>query len=666
VPGNRFAEAIAQAVEHQRAGRLQEARTTLRQVLACDPRHPEAWHLFGLLAYQRGELGAAVSRIRRAIALKPHEALFHQNLGAVWSALQKPDSARRAWQKALRLGCADAETLLLLGQLLEQRREPEPALAVFRRAARLHPDNAEAQARFGHAFARAGRLPQALAPLRRAVRLQPSLASAHASLGEALERLGHLSEAIESYQRAVECRPDYTPALARLTASYFHRGLLRQSIGCGRRLVDHAADSGAHSSLLGVLNHDPSLSPEELFEEHRAWAARWAKPLPATSWAHRNRRDPERRLRLGYVSAHLCQCIDVWFVESFLPFHDLRGFQVICYADVAQPDAVTRRLEGQMPLWRNIASLDDEQAARQIRRDRIDVLIDLDGHWSHRLPVFARRPAPVQALYMSYPNTSGLDTMDYRLTDERCDPPGWTEALHTEELVRLPRVFCCFKPLKRSPPVGPLPAGSRRPVTFGAFHRPAKVNDRVVRAWAEILHRTPGSRLLMHHSFGNRRARGGAPVDAGLRSRYQEMFQAHGIGPERLKLVGGLPPAEHFALYNRVDLALDTFPFTGTTTTCVALWMGVPVVTLAGRTSVSRVSASQLASLGLEDWIAESVEKYVELAVAKATDRPRLAQLRAELRGRMRRSSLTDGAGMARTLEETYRWMWRRWCASPR
>jgi predicted O-linked N-acetylglucosamine transferase (SPINDLY family) len=351
-----------------------------------------------------------------------------------------------------------------------------------------------------------------------------------------------------------------------------------------------------------------------------------------------------RRLRLGYLSPDFNHHAVAYFIEPVLAAHDRTRVEVFCYASVAVPDRFTDRLRGLAEHWRDIARLDDDAAAALIRADNLDLLIDLAGHSArHRLLVLARRPAPVQATWIGYPNTTGLDAIDYRITDAVSDPVGQTEAWHSEKLVRLPANFSCYRPDDDAPAVNNLPAAAAGAVTFGCFNQFAKVTPEVIALWARLLAKLPGSRLLL-------KSRGLG--DPGVAARVQAAFAAAGVGPARLILNGDeLSVADHLGLYHKVDIALDPFPYNGTTTTCEALWMGVPVVTLAGSTHVSRVGASLLTHAGLAGWIAATPDDYVARAVAAVRDLPALAALRRGLREQVRTSPLCDAVRFTRGFE---------------
>ena len=329
---------------------------------------------------------------------------------------------------------------------------------------------------------------------------------------------------------------------------------------------------------------------------------------------------------------------------------------MFCYANLPRPDPVTARLQRLVPHWRDIYKAPDAQVADRIRQDGIDILVDLAGHTAHnRLLLFARKPAPVQATWLGYPDTTGLKAMDHRLTDAHADPPGTTEHLHTEQLIRLPDCAWCFRPSEHAPPVSEPPMPRAGHITFGCFNALPKINAPLLRLWSEILLGVPGSRLLLKNA---------AVRDPSVQQRMRTVLEEAGVAPGRIELAGHIPePAGHLASYGRVDIALDTFPYHGTTTTCEALWMGVPVVTLAGKTHASRVGVSLLANVGLPDLVARDPGEYVRIAAALGTDAHRLAEFRASLRERMAASPLMDATRFARNVEQAYREMWRAWCA---
>jgi predicted O-linked N-acetylglucosamine transferase (SPINDLY family) len=432
-------------------------------------------------------------------------------------------------------------------------------------------------------------------------------------------------------------------------------GLMAEAAGHYRDALAIKPEAETHTNLIFLLNYLPETKPEGHFAEHRRWSEWFEKPLRSTQRPHSNNHDPGRRLRIGYVSPDLRDHPVTSFIEPILKYHRREHVEVYGYANVKMPDAVTQRLRGCTSGWRDIYGLHPDKAVELIRQDGIDILVDLAGHTTdHSLLVFARKPAPVQVTWIGYPNTTGLDAMDYRITDVMSDPPGRTEQWHSEQLVRMPEAFSCYCAPVESPAIGPLPVLANGYVTFGSFNNFRKLSGPAIELWARVMREVPTAKLLIKsQGLGN-------PKTA---QRLRDQFERAGAGPERIELLGaGLSKEQHMELYHRVDLCLDPFPYNGTTTTCDALWMGVPVVTLAGRTHVARVGVSLVTHLGHPGWAVESADAYVAKCRELASDLPSLAALRRGLREKMRRSPLCDAPRFVAHLESAYREMWKLWC----
>ncbi|MCD6305110.1 MAG: hypothetical protein J7M32_02335, partial [Deltaproteobacteria bacterium] len=407
----------------------------------------------------------------------------------------------------------------------------------------------------------------------------------------------------------------------------------------------------AHSNLLFAMQCDPDVGDMEIFRESVNWWRRHGAGHAREAGRGKDQ-DPGRRLRVGYVSPDFREHSVSRFFLPLIENHDRKAVEVFCYGDVKRPDRMTARIRELADHWRSIVGLGDDAVARQIREDRIDILVDLAGHTGgNRLLVFARRPAPVQVTWLGYPGTTGLGVMDYRLTDHVADPEGDADRWHTERLVRLSEGFLCYAPPEEAGEVCSLPALKEGRVTFGSFNNFSKMNEQVAAVWSRILLSVPGS-LLMLKSKSLR--------DAGVRGRCLEMFLRNGISEDRIVFEGyARTVKDHLLLYNRVDMGLDPFPYNGTTTTCEALWMGVPVVTLKGGRHAARVGASILTQVGLSDLIADTKEAYIRKAVELARDPGRLKALRAGMRDRLRKSTLLNGPGFAAAMEAAYQGMWR-------
>ena len=463
---------------------------------------------------------------------------------------------------------------------------------------------------------------------------------------------GRLSEAIRYQQQAVEMSPD-SPELWTTLAEYIIRtGRRQEGIDLLRKAVEAKPDKVNHSKYLWHLHQAPRLDRQGLFEEHKRWAGIHA-PTDLAKTSHDNSRDPDRRLNVGYVSPDFCGHSVSYFFEPILDAHDRQTVQVYGYGNIPCPDQVTEHLKGKFDHYRNICGLDDDIVARMIEQDSIDILIDLAGHTSgNRLGVFARKPAPIQVTYLGFPDTTGMEQIDYRLTDELADLPE-AQQFHTEKLVFLPSGFLCYKPPGFAPPVAPLPAVERGYFSFGSFNNNCKIQPDMIRLWAQILRSKEKSRLLLKFGGGD---------DEAVRDHYLDQFRSFGIAADRVKICGRKATIEHLKMYGRVDIALDTYPYNGTTTTCEAMWMGVPTLSLVGKSHSSRVGLSLLNRVGLGDFAASTPEEYAGKAVAFSGELENLSKIRTFLRSMMFNSPLCDKKGFTQSLEAAYRKMWHKWC----
>jgi predicted O-linked N-acetylglucosamine transferase (SPINDLY family) len=430
------------------------------------------------------------------------------------------------------------------------------------------------------------------------------------------------------------------------------QGNADEAFACYRRALElNPYDAGTHSNLVYLLNFRPGCDAQAIYEEHRLWNQRHAGPFAKSIQSHSNDRSPDRRLRVGYVSADFRSHPVGRFLLPLLETHDHSDFEIFCYASQYVSDRITQRCRASADVWRNVFGLSDEQLTNVIRQDRIDILVDLTMHMANnRLLVFARKPAPVQVTYLAYCGTTGLRTMDYRLTDPYLDAQGQTQGFYSEQSVWLPETYWCYLPVDDTPPVSGLPALLAGHVTFGCLNNFCKVTAPTLAAWIALLQAAPGTRLVLHAQTG------------GHRDRVRDCFAQHHVSPERVTFVRQLPTADYFRLYEQIDVALDPFPYGGGTTTCDALWMGVPVVSLAGQTAMGRGGLSILSNVGLNELVAYDSEQYARIAVDLASDLQRLSALRATLRERMQHSPLMDAPRFARNVESAYRMMWRHCC----
>ncbi len=495
----------------------------------------------------------------------------------------------------------------------------------------------------------------------------PDYFPALVNLGNIVKDEGKYQEALDLYERALSVvkdnissknNADLAPIHNNLANLYKDRGQISPAIEHFRLAVEFDPSLiMAQSNLVFALNYSNDYQPEQIYQEHLNWYESVALPFTKEIKPHHNDLKPHRRLKIGYVSKDFgCHPVS-YFFGSILARHNRSEFEMICYSNNPNTDDLTRLLQQLADGWRQIDTLNDQEVAELIRQDQIDILIDLSGHTAgNRILVFARKPAPIQVTYLAYPNTTGLSTMDYRLTDAWADPLGTTEHLHTEELIRLPHGFLCYQPPSNTPPVSELPLLQKGYVTFGCFNNLAKVNLELVGYWCQILDSLPTAKMIIKSK---------PLADERTRDYLRGLFEQHGINPSRLEFYGNINPYnEHLALYHHIDIALDTFPYHGTTTTCEALWMGIPVITLGGKSHVSRVGVSLLSSVGLQDLIADSPSDYIHKAISLAQNISQLQQLRSNLRGMMQSSTLTNGSLFTKSFENALRTMWQNYCSS--
>jgi protein O-GlcNAc transferase len=566
------------------------------------------------------------------------------------------DQAERLCREALRLDPNCPPVLSCLSEVNLRTGRIGIALALISRAVALDPGSPWYHAAQSATLRLGGRAVEAEAAIRRALDIAPEQPGFWASLGMALHDQGRLTEAHESLLKGIELEPSQSREMqAALGLVHSSAGRPMDALACFRRAVEISPDDACTDASVLFLNHySRDMTPEQLLSEARGWAARHTSQLTSPTSEHSNVRDPDRRLRIGYVSGDFRQHPVGSMLKAVLASHDRASTEVYCYSNHWKHDLVTEALRSHVDHWRSIVHMTDECAADLIRADAIDVLIDLSGHTAQsRTLMLARKPAPVQALWLGYFDTTGLPAVDYIIGDRFVCPPG-DEGLYVERVARLPHSWFCYSPSEEGPDISPLPALSNGYVTFGCLNNLSKVNEDVIDLWAKILRAIPDARLHLKAT---------ALSDTRVRDELTGRFAAAGVDPERVACSGGSTYQEHLAAYNQIDIALDPFPYNGGATTLDALWMGTPVITLRGDRFVGRMGASVLAVTGLPELIAESKDEYVQRAIATAADLERLAELRASLRDRLVESPLCDGPGMALDLEHLYRQMWRTWCA---
>ncbi len=601
---------VAEAIALRRAGERQASAARFEQALALAPEHPGALTSYAMLLLDAGDVQSALRLAERALEADPGRVSAHHVLG--------------------RAKC--------------QAGDLAAGIASLRRAVALRPDAFEVEVDLGKALFDALALEDAERHLARARDLAPLSAEVHISVGNLYRRQHRHGEAIAAYRRAIELDPGIPQGYNNLGTLLAELGDADAAVTALREALALASDRpSTWSNVLLASSWSDRLPAAEFAAEHRAYGRHFGtliRPLAPIAL----RPLEGRRLKIGYVSSDFRGHAVAVFLQPLLAHHDRQRFEIYGFYNFPADDEVTAHIRTLVEHFIPVAGLPDGELAERIRKEGIDILVDLNGHTAHnRLPLFLLKPAPIQVTWLGYLATTGLPTMDYRFTDARADPPGRTEALHTETLWRLPDSLWCYEPYRFAPEILPLPALRNGHVTYASLNNPGKVSATILGLWARILQAVPEARLLLIRSA----------LD-GRTAELQGFFAGCDVDPRRVEFLARQSTEDYLALYNRVDIALDTWPCAGGTTTCDALWMGVPVITLAGERSFSRSGASVLTTVGVPELIAETGDDYCARAVALAHDLPRLALLRGTLRDRVRASPLVDAARFATAIEQAY------------
>ena len=639
----------------RQVGCANEAVVYLRKLVSAHPRHSRGWFNLGNLLMDQGEHEQAVAAYRSVLTLAPNDVAVLVNLGEVLRRLERNDEAVAVFRRALSLEPGHIIAANNLGNLLTALGQIEAALSIYKQALTWRPEDATTLYNLALAEKAADRWEQAAARLLHVTALDPDMTDAWNALGTVYLLLEMLSEAEMALRRAMTLQPHHAHVWNNLGLLHGACGQGELAIASYRRALELAPSNAAiHSNLLFQMVHQPGLSRQEVFDEHRRYGT-CQETLAEPLWIPTPTPDDSRPLRIGYVSPDFREHAVTILFESVLKHHDPRVVETTCYDIGNRPDMTTTRLQARANRWRTIGHLSPDAAACLIRDDNIDILVDLAGHTSgNGLPIFARKPAPIQATWLGYPGTTGLTRIDYRLTDSGADPPGVTDDFHTESLERLDCITC-FRPPIDTPEVQLPPMINRGRVRFGSFNKPQKLGPAVIGAWSRLLTALPDAELLLVVSAGDQ------PIAL---HNWRSQFAAYGIAPERILVTPRQSLRGFLELVAGVDVALDPFPYGGGTTSMFTLWMGVPLVCLDGADSVSG-SAALLRYCGLCDLVAETadgdvtaIDRYVSIATALAADYSRLCHLRATLRPALLASPLMDDGRLARLLEEKYRQWW--------
>lgn len=551
----------------------------------------------------------------------------------------------------LSLGGADPQAYSLLADIYARQGRNAEALAALQQTVEVSPADAAGHARLADSLLQSGRLDQALLHLKRAAELCPEDPKTLSNYAAILLRTQRNAEAEPYLRAALRINPKLPQLYTNLGSCLRAQGKIEESLSCYEDGLVHApADPVMHSNYLMACQYSTALDGAAKKLAHQAWAERHM--IRGNSFAYREQACTlaDAKLRIGYVSPDFRTHSVAYYLLPLLENHNRDEVDIYCYSNVIRPDAMTQRLQKLSDSWCDASGMNDVELVRRISNDGINILVDLAGHTAgNRLQVFAYKPAPVQATWLGYPDTTGVPTIDYRITDALADPAGF-EKFCVEELLRIQGCFLCYEPPSNAPEVAASPCTGNGVITFGSFNNLSKINSGVLEAWACILERVPGSNLYIKNP---------GLTDPLARDRLYAFFKRRGINASRLTLRGlNFSTAEHLAEYGNVDIALDTFPYNGVTTTCEALWMGVPVLTLTGEQHANCVGSSLLTAAELGDWIANTVDEYISKAVDLATDCSAVAGLRERVRATLKESALCDGKGFAGRMEAIYRRMW--------
>lgn len=611
----------------------------LNQIPDC----AEAMNNLGLAYKGLGKMRDAEASFKKALQIRPRYAAAFNNLGNLFVLQNRLAEAEACFRKALDCNPEFAEACNNLGNVLASKTSFDDAWTYYFRAIRIRPDYAEAYNNLGNLCHQQEHWDQAQDYYSRALQLDPGHYKALNNMGSTLQRKGMISEAIRCFNQALSIQPDFAETHANLANALVEAGQIESALHHYLKAIRMVPDNSAfNSNLLLAMQYSTDIGLSEMFvSATRFWNRRTQSMMKRN--LHFEQPKGDKRIRVGFVSPDFRRHSVSFSFMPFLKALDRTRIRVHCYGEIKRSDDVTRQIEGLVDHFYYTNGLSDRSVADSILSDGIDILVDLAGHTGgNRLPVFALKPAPIQITWLGYPATTGLSQVDYRITDAVADPPGLTERFHSERLIRLPEGFLCYDPLDPAPAVGQLPCLNSDRITFGSFNNLPKINPGVIHLWSRMLQSVRGSQLVLKSR---------QLVDRSVCMQVMEQFNQQGIESERIQMFGRTAStAEHLALYNRIDIAVDTFPYNGTTTTCEALWMGVPVISLCGDRHAARVGASILTCIGLPELIARNPEAFVNIGIDLAADTRRLLHMRTTLRKRLQNSLLCNAGRFAENM----------------
>ncbi len=627
-----------------------------QKAIEINPEYILAYNNMGITLFCLGKSDEALARFRKAIKINPNNAEAYNNMGIAFKKLGQTDQAITCFQKAIKLNPKQIEAFNNLGNIYYSQGEIDKAISCYLNVIKIKPDDSNAYFNMGNAFNKLkDKAHEAISLYQKTLEITPKHTSALNNLGNILIANSKVEIGLQYYYKALKINPDDPNANYNIGLTYHFLCRSKKGLTFLHKALKLNPDfNKAHSNILYYLNFFSDYSHSNYLLESKKW---WQIHgiSHANSFEHKNHSNYNRPLKIGYVSPNFHQHSVSYFFLPLLIAHNRNKFEIFCYSDSHKSDEVAGRIRDMSDHWISSSSLSDDALTDHIYKNSIDILVDLAGHTGeNRMPVFARKPAPIQVNWLGYPNTTGLPVMDYRFTDEIADPEGKSDSDYTETLIRLPNGFLCYSPLLDVPEITNRDDSDASSIKFGSFNNLAKINREVISLWSAILQKIPGSSLVLKTK---------ELMVESTKNRYLDMFLQNKIESNRITMISHVPSHhDHLSLYNDVDICLDPFPYNGTTTTCEALWMGTPVITLCGDRHASRVGADILSRINMHELIAEDEKKYALKAIELANNPSRLAMLRNSLRQRMEESPLCDSKRFAHDIETAFKQIWVKWC----
>ncbi|MBF0225549.1 MAG: tetratricopeptide repeat protein [Desulfobacterales bacterium] len=597
-----------------------------------------------------GNISNAIICYKKVISIMPEYADAYNNLGTVYDHIEMFDDALMCYKKATELNTDYDQAFYNIGFLFQKIGNLDDAIFYYKKSIELNPNFIAAYNNLGQSYNYKENFDEAIKCYKKAISLKPDCAEVFLNMGNTLKQKLKFSKAIACYKKAIKIRPNYAEAYINLGNIYKEIGMIKESIDFYRQSlkINPSIYQAGNNILFAMMNE--FYTEEEIYKESTQWWKHNSKDQPKT-FKLKNTIEPFKKLKIGYVSPDFCRHSVSFFFLSLMSAHNKKDFEIFCYSNTKKTDEITEQIKSLSDHFKSIVGISDDSASNMIYEDKIDILVDLTGHSAgNRLLIFTQKPAPLQVTWLGYPGTTGIPLIDFRFTDNIADPKGDADKYHSEKLIRLPKTFLSYLPLKQFPEISTPPVLLSNSITFGSFNNIAKLNLKVIETWAEILKKVPNSKLIIKNK---------PLADKYAQNYFLKLFSKHQIDNSRINLLPGNPSIfEHMAMYNKIDICLDPFPYNGTTTTCEALWMGVPVITLRGNRHSARVGASLLTSIGLTDLIADSIPEYISKSIELSYNIGMLKNLRASIRNKMQSSPLCNSELFAKCVEVEYRKMW--------